>query len=288
MDLIPAFFGLSAGALFGLLIHFQRRGLETYDPLVGAFISVSAMSIFLWVLSPLFIDFSWFVSKAALIFFLSGLFFPATAQVAQVFSIARVGPALTSAIGAFAPFFAAGPAIFLLGEPWGFQLIIGMLLMTIGLLLSAFSTKSLKRTWPVWVLLLPLGASLARGIIQPIIKIGLSDIPSPFFATLVLGSVSTFILAVILVLTNKTNLLLKSSKGLKWFTISGIINAFGILSINYAIFLGGVVIAAPLGATAPIWALLFGFFIFKNEQLNSRHIFIAILVVLGSILIVTR
>ena len=110
----------------------------------------------------------------------------------------------------------------------------------------------------------------------------------PFFATLVLGSVSTFILAVILVFTNKTNLLLKSSKGLKWFTISGIINAFGILSINYAIFLGGVVIAAPLGATAPIWALLFGFFIFKNEQLNSRHIFIAILVVLGSVLIVTR
>ena len=288
MSLLPVFFGLSAGALFGLLIHFQRRGLETYDPLVGAFISVSSMSCFLWILSPFFIDYTWFASKAALIFFLSGLFFPAAAQVAQVFSIARVGPALTSAIGAFAPFFAAGPAIVLLGEPWGLQLIIGMSLMTFGLIFSTLSTKGLKRTWPLWVLLLPLGASLARGIIQPILKVGLSDIPSPFFATLMLGSVSTCILAAVLILTKKTNLLIGSRNGIKWFSISGIINAFGILSINYAIYLGGVVLAAPLAATSPIWALLFGILIFKNEKLGVRQFTVALLVVIGSILIVIR
>jgi len=288
MNLIPALFGLSAGALFGLLIHFQRRGLQTYDPLVGAFVSVSSMSCFLWVLSPFFIDYTWFSSKAALIFFLSGLFFPAAAQVAQVFSIARVGPALTSAIGAFAPFFAAFPAILFLGEPWGFQLIIGMSLMTFGLILSTLGAKNLKRTWPLWFLLLPLGASFARGVIQPVLKLGLSDIPSPFFATLMLGSVSTFILAAVLILTKKTNLIFASWDGAKWFSISGVINAFGILSINYAIFLGGVVLAAPLAATAPIWALLFGFLIFKNEKLGLQQFIVALFVVLGSVLIVVR
>ena len=246
------------------------------------------MSCFLWILSPFFIDYTWFSSKAVLIFLLSGLFFPAAAQVAQVFSIARAGPALTSAIGAFAPFFAAFPAILLLGEPWGFQLIIGMSLMTFGLILSTLGTKNLKRTWPLWVLLLPLGASFARGIIQPILKVGLSDIPSPYFATLILGSVSTFVLAFILILTKKTNLIFISRDGAKWFSISGIINAFGILSINYAIYLGGVVLAAPLAATAPIWALLFGFLIFKNEKLGLQQFIVAMFVVLGSILIVLQ
>ena len=83
MDLTPTFFGLLAAALFGLLIHFQRRGLESCDPLIGAFISVLAMTALLWILSPFFISYNWILSKAALIFFLGGLFFPASAQVAQ-------------------------------------------------------------------------------------------------------------------------------------------------------------------------------------------------------------
>ena len=64
--------------------------------------------------------------------------------------------------------------------------------------------------------------------------------------------------------------------------------AFGILSIMYAVYLGGVTLAAPLVATSPIWALLFGYLIFKNETLGYRHIFVAGLVVIGSILIVIR
>ncbi|MBC8408537.1 MAG: EamA family transporter, partial [Rhodobacteraceae bacterium] len=76
--------------------------------------------------------------------------------------------------------------------------------------------------------------------------------------------------------------------GAKWFSISGVINAFGILSINYAICLGGVVLAAPLAATAPIWALLFGFLMCKNEKLCLQQFIVALFVVLGSVLIVVR
>lgn len=288
MDLTPTFFGLLAAALFGLLIHFQRRGLESCDPLIGAFISVLAMTALLWILSPFFISYNWILSKAALIFFLGGLFFPASAQVAQAFSITKVGPAITSAMGAFAPFFAALPAIILLNENWNAQLILGMSIMTVGLILAAAKTNTLKRNWPIWVLLLPLGASLARGIIQPIVKVGLLDNPSPFLATLILGSSSTLMLAAMLLITGKYKLINNSVRGFKWFSISGIINAFGILSIMYAVYLGGVTLAAPLVATSPIWALLFGYLIFKNETLGYRHIFVAGLVVIGSILIVIR
>ena len=288
MDLTPTIFGLLAAALFGLLIHFQRRGLESCDPLIGAFISVLAMTTLLWILSPFFISFNWILSKAALIFFLGGLFFPASAQVAQAFSITKVGPAITSAMGAFAPFFAALPAIVFLDETWNAQLMIGMSIMTVGLILAAINSGTFKRNWPIWVLLLPLGASLARGIIQPIVKVGLLEIPSPFLATLILGSASSFMLLVVLIISGKHKFLRSSLEGFKWFSISGIINAFGILSIMYAVYLGGVTLAAPLVATSPIWALLFGFLIFKNELLGLRHIFVATLVVIGSILIVIR
>ena len=160
--------------------------------------------------------------------------------------------------------------------------------MTVGLILAAAKTSTLKRNWPIWVLLLPLGASLARGIIQPIVKVGLLDNPSPVLATLILGSSSTLMLAAMLLITGKYKLIDNSVRGFKWFSLSGIINAFGILSIMYAVYLGGVTLAAPLVATSPIWALLFGYLIFKNETLGYRHIFVAGLVVIGSILIVIR
>ena len=288
MDFLPIFFGLLAAALFGLLIHYQRRGLESCDPLVGAFISVLAMTTLLWILSPFFIDYNWILTKAAFIFFLGGLFFPASAQIAQAFSITKVGPAITSAMGAFAPFFAAVPAVIFLGEVWNAQLIFGMSIMTIGLILAATNTNTFKRNWPIWVLLLPLVASLGRGVIQPIVKVGLLENPSPFLATLILGSTSTFMLTTILIITGKYKLIGDSFEGFKWFSISGIINAFGILSIMYAVYLGGVTLAAPLVATSPIWALLFGYVIFRNEALGPRHLFVSSLVVIGSILIVLR
>ncbi len=288
MNFIATFFGLIAAALFGLLIHFQRKGLDTNDPLFGAFISVFAMTALLWILSPLFIDYNWILTKPTLIFFIGGLFFPAFAQVAQTFSITKVGPAITSSLGAFAPFFATVPAVFFLKEPWSLQLVMGMLIMTTGLILVTTKTDKLKRNWPIWVLLFPLGASLARGIIQPIVKVGMLEIPSPFFATLILGSSSTIVLFIIIISTGKYKNLISFTDGIKWFSISGIVNALGILSIFYAVYLGGVTLAAPLVATSPVWALLFGYFIFKNEILSLRHIFVAALVVIGSILIVLR
>ena len=98
----------------------------------------------------------------------------------------------------------------------------------------------------------------------------------------------TIVLFIIILSTGKYKNRISFTDGIKWFSISGIVNALGILSIFYAVYLGGVTLAAPLVATSPVWALLFGYFIFKNEILSLRHIFVAALVVIGSILIVLR
>ncbi len=129
MSLLASLFALSAGALFGLNVYIQRRGLDDIDGLTGAFFSVATMAAFLWFLSPFFVTWRWWFSDAAVIFLLCGLFFPASGQGLQIASIARVGPALTSAVGAFAPLFAVLPAVFFLGESFGFQAQFGLMLM---------------------------------------------------------------------------------------------------------------------------------------------------------------
>jgi len=288
MDLLGPFFGLLAGALFGFNVHIQRMALDGVDALTGSFISVAAMAALFWVVAPFFIEWHWWGTQTVLIFAACGLIFPAMGQRLQIASVQNVGPAMTSAIGSFVPVFAVMPAVWFLGETFGLQPSIGLGLMLIGLVTASLGRKGITRDWPVWMLLLPLGAAAVRGIAQPTIGLGLSQLPSPVFATLVLSTVSTVVLGVMVFFSKPKPKSGDPVIGRNWFILGGFINGAGILSLNVGIYLGGVTLSAPMIATAPLWALLFGVLIFKRERLEKRHAFIGLIVTIGAMLIVSR
>ena len=75
--LIPVLLALTAAVLFGFNMHVQNRALDDTDPLFGAFLSVGATALMFWVFSPLMIDWSWWFTRAATLFIIAGLMFPA-------------------------------------------------------------------------------------------------------------------------------------------------------------------------------------------------------------------
>lgn len=286
--IIAALSALMAGVLFGLNVHIQHRALDTTDSLTGAAISLGVSAALLWISSPFWMDWSWWSSGSVMLFALCGLLFPAFAQLLQIRAIDTVGSSLSSAIGAFAPLFAVVPAVLFLNEVMNIQAATGIALLMAGLCISAIRTEKIRRTWPVWALLLPLGASAVRGGTQPIVKIGLNEIPSASFATLVMTTVSTLVLAVCLLGTGRTVHGLREKPGAAWFAVSGVVNCTGILALAFAIKVGGVTLTAPLASTAPLWALLFGALIFRREPLGLQHILVSFMVVIGAVLIITR
>lgn len=286
--IIAALSALMAGVLFGLNVHIQHRALDTTDSLTGAAISLGVSAALLWISSPLWMDWNWWSSSSVMLFALCGLLFPAFAQLLQIRAIDTVGSSLSSAIGAFAPLFAVVPAVLFLNEVMNTQAATGIALLMAGLCISAIRTEKIRRTWPVWALLLPLGASAVRGGTQPIVKIGLNEIPSASFATLVMTTVSTLVLAVCLLGTGRTIHGLREKPGAAWFAVSGVVNCTGILALAFAIKVGGVTLTAPLASTAPLWALLFGALIFRREPLGLQHILVSFMVVIGAVLIITR
>ena len=288
LNLLPSLLALCSAALFGLNVHVQRRGLHSADPWVGAFYSVAAMAVFFWVFAPLAIRADWLGEPATAFFAVAGLLHPAVGQSMQILSISFVGPALTSAFGAFTPFFAVIPAVLLLGEEMNLQLGIGMALMTLGLVLAAMRGRGIVRSWPLWAIALPLTAAAARGIVQPIYGAGLAQIPSPYLATLVAATVSAAVLTVVLIATGRAGRALRPGRGGIWFAISGLINGVGILALNAAIGLGGVTLAGPLVAAAPLFAVFFGAVLFRTERIGPRVLLVSCLVVAGAVLIVAR
>ncbi len=285
--ILPAALSLAAAALWGLCNHIQRHALDDTDTMTGAFLSVAVVAVCCWLAAPFFVDPSWWSSRGTLIFVIVGVFFPALGQRFQIAGVSLVGPALTASIAAFTPVIAIGLGVLFLGESLGLQSAIGLILTIAGLLLATWSPRGIKRGWPLWAILVPLGASLVRGISQPGLKFGMQDVPSPLFALLVTTTVSSLVLGVMLALHHRQGRT-RFGSGVGWFALNGLVNGAGILALNAALTMGTLTLVSPLSGTVPLWALLLGLFVFKRETLKWKHLAIALLIVVGGALIVTR
>ncbi len=278
---------LSAAIIFAWNTHVQRRALDDTDPDTGAFLSVAATAALCWVLSPFIVQWEWWSSPYVWLFAAIGLIFPAAGQWLQMRSVATVGPALTSSLAGLTPLFAVTIGVFWLGDTVSGQAVFGIMLMVFGLVLAAWSPKGIKRGWVLWAILLPIGAALARGLAQPGLKFGFEHLPSPFFALLVGASVSTVVLGLTL-LPRRARRNRRIGKSSSRFLLVGIVNGVGIFCLNAALSLGSLAVVSPLTATTPLWTLALGWLIYKREVVGWRHLVVALLMVLGAALVLTR
>lgn len=286
-SLLPASLALTAAALWGLCNHIQRKALDDTDALTGAFLSVGIVALVGWVFAPFYVDWGWWSRPGTLVFMAMGVFFPALGQRFQIASVQAVGPALTASIASFTPVIAVSIGMVFLGEVPDQWIFVGLAMMVAGLILSTYSPRGMKRGWPVWALVLPLGAACVRGISQPGVKHGLQDVPSPLFALLVTASMSTLVLGAMLWRHHAAGRT-RAGTGVRWFLVNGLVNGAGILALNMALSRGTLALVSPLAATVPLWALVLGAFVFRRETLTWKHLWVALLIVLGGALILSR
>ena len=282
-SILPLFLALTAAAIWGFNSYIQRMALDHTDARTGALLSVAGLAGMFWIFAPFVIDWAWFTDPAIFIFLGIGLLFPAAGQWLHIAALPKVGPAITSALGAFTPLFSVGIGMVLLAEVVTLQSGFGLTLMILALMLAAWSPKGLVRSFPLWALALPLGASMARGIAQPVTKFGLGVIASPYFAVMIAGSVSTLVLLILWKTYPGDRRI--NARGVRWFLLSGVLNGLGILVLNQAMMTGSLTLVSPVAATTPLFALLFGAVLFRLERLTWRHLWIGLLSVAGGILI---
>lgn len=272
--------------IFGLNVYTQRAALADTDPDTGALLSVTGMAVFFWLGAPLFVEPEWFFSPVVGLFVLLGLVWPAMGQTLQVASVQKVGPALTMSIGSITPLVAIALAVILVNEPVTVPIAAGVTAMVAGLAVAAWPSKHQARPFAAWLLLLPAGAALARGLAQPLSKLGMETINSPYFVTLIAGTVSTMVLVALRLFHKRPRK--QGKRGTRLFLISGVVNGVGIFFLNSALSYGRVGVVASIVATAPLWTLLFGVLWFKQEKLTMRHLVVAVLVFSGSVLVIGR
>jgi drug/metabolite transporter (DMT)-like permease len=265
-----AIFALTAATFLGgglVLTHF---GLRHVDPVSGAAISIPSFTLCFIVAAPFLLHGDTIVWHAVPIFAAVGLVFPATLTILTFASNRALGPVVTGALGNLAPLFSVVLAVLLLHEPLSPSQLAGLVVIVAGVLMINVSRRQQVGNWRTWALLLPLGAAAVRGVIPPVIKIGLEIWPNPIAAGLT-GYIFSSLTVLMLERIRNGHFIVRTSwQGRLWFASNGICNGIGTLLIYAALGAGPVTLVAPLYATSPLITLAMSAVVLRQLQITPR------------------
>lgn len=278
---------LVAAVLFAFGMQVQRQANRELDDQTGTVVSVVTIAVLFWAIAGWRFDRSYWQSEATPYFAVAGVFFPALAQRLQIASTKHVGPALTAASGAFLPLFAALPAVWMLGETLTAQQYLGMSLLIGALLFAAVMRGVSWRTASFYLLFLPLASTISRSIGMPIAKAGYDRLAEPLFGMVVMSTASALVVVAMRIVSRSRTTPFGLSKGHLLFALNGCLIGVGFMLVQMSLNAGAVTITASIVSSVPIWTLLLGALVFKNETLTWKHGAIGLCVFIGAILVIT-
>jgi uncharacterized membrane protein len=272
-------FAFASAAFLGAGVVTTQLGLRTVEPLSGASISVPCFTLLFLLLSPLILHGEPVVWRGLPIFAAIGLFFPAMLTFLTFASNRALGPVITSTLGNLAPLFAVTTAVVLLLEPLRLGQSIGMVIAVIGAVIITVTRPRDLGDWRSWALLLPLGSALVRGVVPPIVKLGLEIWPSPLWACLIGYIMSSSVVLAVQRIRKGSYVPEAPSSGRFWFAVTGISNGLSTLTLFAAVRNGPITLVAPLVAIYPLVTVIL-------SAIMLRHIAITARIVLGTVLTV--
>ena len=277
--------GLASAAFLGAGLVLTQFGLRTIHPLSGAAISVPSFTLVFLLISPMLLRGEIIAWHAVPIFAAVGLIFPAVLTILTFASNRALGPVVTGALGNLSPLLSVAVAVLLLHEPLRLLQFAGLMVAVLGVLTITVTRTADMRDWRTWALLLPLGASVLRGVIPPVIKVGLEIWPNPIAAGLTGYIFSTLTVLAVERVRNGRFIAQGPLTGRLWFALNGICNGIGTLLLYAALGAGPVSLVAPLYATYPLFTVGLSVFVLGNVKITVRLVAGTMLTVGGVVLI---
>ena len=278
-------FAFASATFLGAGVVTAQFGLRTVEPLSGAAISVPSFTLLFLLLSPLLLQGEPMVWRGLPIFAAIGLFFPATLTFLTFASNRALGPVITSTLGNLAPLFAVALAVVLLHEPLQSHQLLGLVVAVIGAVIITVTRPRDLGHWRSFALLLPLGSALIRGVVPPVVKLGLEIWPSPLWACLI-GYIMSSLVVLSVQRIRKGSFIAEAPwSGRLWFAVTGISNGLSALTLFAAVRSGPITLVAPLVAIYPLVTVVLSAIMLKHIRITARIVAGNMLTVAGVALV---
>jgi drug/metabolite transporter, DME family len=282
------YYALQAAFCFSVAHIFVRRGLVHSNALTGSLISLGTSATGFWILALFLAPLPLLKNSATGYFAAAGLFAPAIGQTLGYIGMERIGVARASAIVNCSPIFSSLFAVLLLGELWRAQNIVGTCLVIVGIALLSSARASVTTEWHRKDIVFPLLGAVAFGISTLLRKRGLVEVPDPLLAAAVTVGSAFFFFLLIVAFRSGQSALKFEARGTAWLFAAALVNMAAILSFFSALNLGTVVRVEPLVACNPLLTILWSVVFFRGlEKLTARDIVAAVIIIIGTVLVVT-
>ena len=262
-----------AAFLFAVGDQLQSQALRHTDSRSGAALSIGSSAVVFWLLAPWLLNPENFFHPAVLIFAGLGLLRPAISANLAIAAIRYLGPTQAGTLSSIAPLFGAIFGVFWLGEVLTWPIATATAGITLAVIFLAQPGRKIARDWPLWALLLPIGAALIRSVSHAATKVGMLQIPDPYFAALVGFSVSALLTAGLQFYQgrnkDRASLTLRGP-GPAWFMTSGLAFASAVICLNLALINGTVITVVPIIASAPVFTMALSILVFRREKITGR------------------
>ena len=255
MDMGLVLIALASAFCFALALVLTQFGLRTTKPMNGAAIAVPTTAVLFVLISPFTVPWDMWHGRSVMIFAAVGLFFPVAVTLLTFSANRIIGPNLTGTLGNLTPLFAVALAVALLDEVPRIAQMAGIAAICAGVAMLFAGRGHGDMRPALWAWALPLGAALLRGVVQPLVKLGLDAWPSPFAAATIGYVVSAMVLGGV-VITARGRWETPPRAGVAWFVAVGAVNGAAVLLLYMALDRGPVIIVAPLVACYPLITLI--------------------------------
>lgn len=277
----PASLALASAACYALALVLAQIGLRYQSALSGAMVSLPTTAVALALVARASLDPASFDLRGAAFFAAIGLLFPVAVTLLSFESNRHLGPNVAGALGNATPLVAVLFGMLVLSERLTLERALGLALVVGGVALLSVPGRLDARRWSHWALLLPLAAALIRGLVQPLIKLGLAIWPEPLAATLIGYMMSAAVILVVAAMRRSPGERSLHPKGSLLFALVGLLNGGSVLLMYSALAMDRVSLVAPLLAVYPLFTLAFAAVLLRSEKLHLRLIAAIALTVAG-------
>ena len=281
------YFAFQAALCFSIAHIFVRRGLVNSNALTGSFISLGTSAAIFWLLALALVPLGALRAPGIGYFVAAGVFAPAIGQTLGYVGMEKIGVARSAPIVNTSPIFSSIFAVFVLGEVWTRQNMLGTCLVIVGIIVLS-SSKAAAGEWRKKDIIYPLLGAVAFGVSTTLRKSGLMTVPLPLLAAAVTVGTAFVVLLFIIQVRGGRRALKFHRQSNGWLFGAALVNTGAILSFFSALNLGKVVRVEPLVACNPLLTILWAaIFLRQIERLSPRIIFGALVTVAGTVLVVT-